>query len=221
MPIPLNDNFAVAAGKHIDSRYLDGVGPYFDIKAAETKIPLSYRYRGLTVLIGSAGECWWRDGTGDGQLVLKQGSGNCLQVTQKEFNDIPVKDNTIRYFISETGDGTQVGSFVIGQTISNVAPASVATVNATPLCTESIFFDTTANPSNITFALPTAANSNAGDIKMIQAWPNSIVSLTVSNSGNPAIVIEGSALTTMVAGECYSWQCRLKVGANVYWRRLS
>ena len=79
MSVVIQDNFNTAASKPIDSRF----GPYNNTTAATTSIPENYRYIGLTVGIGNpVVEYWWKNGTGDGDLVVKQTGGNVQSITQ-------------------------------------------------------------------------------------------------------------------------------------------
>lgn len=78
MAITINDNLQNNSSKSLDNKYLkSGLFVYASVSEAEALIQQSYRSRGLTVLIeqsGVATEFWWRDGTSDGQLVIKNNS---------------------------------------------------------------------------------------------------------------------------------------------------
>jgi len=77
MSIILNDNLQSESGKSLDNKYLkDGVTPYADINEVNTTIPLTYRSKGLTVLIGNQ-EYWYKDGVADNNLVPKSPSDFC------------------------------------------------------------------------------------------------------------------------------------------------
>jgi hypothetical protein len=54
----------------IDWRYNNEGVPFVDLTEARTKVPVSMRYRGLTVNEWGV-EYWWFLGTGDGDLVIK------------------------------------------------------------------------------------------------------------------------------------------------------
>ena len=69
MAITLNDNLQINAGKPVDSKYLSSSNvPYADVSAANTAIPISYRYQGLKVNINNI-EYWYYTGVTNGDLV--------------------------------------------------------------------------------------------------------------------------------------------------------
>ncbi len=71
MGIVLNDNLSIQAGKPADAKYLNSSNAtYTNVAAAKSAIPVSYRYPGLTVNVGTD-EYWWKTGLTDGDLVLK------------------------------------------------------------------------------------------------------------------------------------------------------
>jgi hypothetical protein len=75
MAIIINDNFAVNVGKPVDSKYMNISAPWTSISAANTGIPLAYRYQGLTVNINGV-EYWYKNGVADVDLIIKTaGSG--------------------------------------------------------------------------------------------------------------------------------------------------
>lgn len=81
MAIELNDNIDNKSPKILDKRYsVDGVTPYVDVAEANATIPLSYRAKGLTVLIGNQ-EYWYKDGIQDVNLVPKGGSTDFCTIT--------------------------------------------------------------------------------------------------------------------------------------------
>lgn len=78
MSVTIQDNFSTAAAKPTDARY----GPYNNVAAAKAAIPQTYRYKGLTVGIGTpVEEYWWANGIADGDLVAKTVPGNVESVT--------------------------------------------------------------------------------------------------------------------------------------------
>jgi hypothetical protein len=79
MSVTIQDNFNTAAPKPTDGRY----GPYANVAAAKAAIPEVYRYKGLTVGVGTpVEEYWWADSTADGDLVQKTAAGNVTGITQ-------------------------------------------------------------------------------------------------------------------------------------------
>jgi hypothetical protein len=75
MAILINDNYEVNVGKPIDSKYLNGQLPWSSVLAANTGIPISYRYSGLTVLVRSGTtnvEYWYKNGLSNGSLIEKK-----------------------------------------------------------------------------------------------------------------------------------------------------
>lgn len=82
MAQPINDNFMVLAGKHIDDRIGKIVGgktvPFSSVAEANAAIPPAYRFRGMTVLVDDGSglqEYWYSTDTVDGSLALKIGGG--------------------------------------------------------------------------------------------------------------------------------------------------
>ena len=71
MAIVINDNLAVNVGKPVDSKYLNGQIAWISTACANTNIPSTYRYPGLTVNINND-EYWYKNGLGDPDLILKQ-----------------------------------------------------------------------------------------------------------------------------------------------------
>jgi len=86
----LNDNLYIQAGKPIDTRYLNDLNaPYADVAAVNALIPLAYRFKGLTVLIGTT-EYWYQSGITNGDLVIKSGGGGGTpggSNTQVQYNN--------------------------------------------------------------------------------------------------------------------------------------
>jgi hypothetical protein len=71
MAIQLNNNLEISAPFPIDSRY----GPFTTPETANQQISSIFRYIGLTVLVGAAPnlkEYWYKDGTGDDNLIEKR-----------------------------------------------------------------------------------------------------------------------------------------------------
>lgn len=80
MAIVINDNFAVNVGKPVDSKYMNISAPWSSVVAANAGIPLTYRYRGLTVNV-NGNEYWYQAGTADGNLVIKSLGGTVTGAT--------------------------------------------------------------------------------------------------------------------------------------------
>ena len=81
MSVIIQDNFSTAAAKPTDARY----GPYNNVAAAQSAIPQTYRYKGLTVGVLNSGvveEYWWANGVTDPDLVQKTATGNVTGITQ-------------------------------------------------------------------------------------------------------------------------------------------
>jgi hypothetical protein len=77
MAIILNDNLRINAPKPSEERYLKPDNtPYSSIAEVNSLITVSRRYIGLTVRILNE-EYWYKDGTADGDLILKS-SGTSL-----------------------------------------------------------------------------------------------------------------------------------------------
>jgi len=55
----------------LDAKYSNNGTPYTSVSAANTAIDAAVRYRGLTVNVSGI-EYWYKDGTADGNLVVKQ-----------------------------------------------------------------------------------------------------------------------------------------------------
>lgn len=221
MAIQLSDNIDRRTGKPLDSVYLNGVTPWTNLAQVDAGIPVSYRYRGLTVLVGAT-EYWFGGGASGvllANLVVKGGS-NCIQVTQAEYDAIPVKDPNIRYFVSEPGDGTNAAGFVLGSAVTNLVPTTGQVVTCLPNNSESIFLAPAAGLAALTWQLPSFANSIVGSVKMISSTFR-VAALTVGNGGDATIIIEAAPPPAMEVNECYAYQCRLRSGSNVHWRRIA
>lgn len=76
----LNDNISIKANKPIDNRYLNISTPWASTSTVNSTILPSYRYTGLTVnILGD--EYWYKDGIGNGDLVVKSLGGILNSVT--------------------------------------------------------------------------------------------------------------------------------------------
>lgn len=78
MAIITNDGLENRSNKPLMSFYLKGTVPWADVDEAKAGVPASYRHKGMTVLVGTTSpqEYWWKDGTADNQIVLKQATGS-------------------------------------------------------------------------------------------------------------------------------------------------
>jgi hypothetical protein len=81
MAILINDNYNLTAPKPFDARYFSPVGtPWASVGAANTGIPSSFRYQGLTINIMGV-EYWYGAGILDTDLVLKSNAGTLSGAT--------------------------------------------------------------------------------------------------------------------------------------------
>jgi len=102
MSIILNENIQSDSPKSLDNKFMvDGVTPYTDIAHVNSVIPLTYRSKGLTVLIVNQ-EYWYKDGVADTDLVLKAPTEFCEIILHKD-----VVIGTPVNFV-HTANGTQV-----------------------------------------------------------------------------------------------------------------
>ena len=74
MAIILGDNIQINGPLAVDSRYLNDLVPYTSVSGANSTIVSGVRYIGLTVNVGGV-EYWYKDGIGDGDLVIKTMGG--------------------------------------------------------------------------------------------------------------------------------------------------
>ena len=79
--IPLSDNIYIAANKPQDDKY----GPYVSLAEARSKVPVTDRYKGLTIGLievdGSITEYWWKKELADDGLVIKSAGVSTLNRT--------------------------------------------------------------------------------------------------------------------------------------------
>lgn len=76
MAISFNDNIKISAPKPIDAKYLNSSNlPYANVAEVNSTILEAERYLGLTVNINNV-EYWYKDGVGDGDLILKSSSSD-------------------------------------------------------------------------------------------------------------------------------------------------
>lgn len=82
MAVLINDNYTLLTpNKPFDARYFNITNPWATCAEALAGIP-TYRYQGLTINIAGE-EWWWKDGTGDTDLIQKSlgGTSNLSGVT--------------------------------------------------------------------------------------------------------------------------------------------
>jgi len=116
MAITLNDNLQINAGKPVDSKYLSSSNvPYASVAAANSAIPISYRYQGLKVNINNV-EYWYYTGVTDGDLVALE--------TPESASGITAAENGL----TKLGDGKTVvlGGDLTGATTININSQSLA-----------------------------------------------------------------------------------------------
>ena len=121
MAIVLSDNVQTNAPKPSDSRYLNNLVPYSSTTEATTCIAAGVRYSGLTVNVGGV-EYWWKDGTGDGDLVLKTTGGGSATSGENVTKEITQASHgfAVKDFVGWSGgtynkaiaDGLYDGEFV-------------------------------------------------------------------------------------------------------------
>ncbi len=158
MGIVLNDNIIVEAGKPSESKYLTtGNVAYASTAAVNSAIPISYRYIGLTVLIGIV-EYWYINSIADIDLVVKTIPGG--------------------------GTGT-VTNFTAGN-LSPLFTSSVATATTTPALTFALSTQTAnrvfAGPTTGSAAAPTFRALVANDIPSLSGLYMPITGATLSSN---------------------------------------
>ena len=141
MAILINDNYSLqAANKAFDARYLDVIAPWASCAAVITGIP-TYRYTGLTVnILGE--EYWWKEGVGDGDLVLKSLGGTSNITGATNGLSLVNSGTTIVLGGSLTGDTT---IDVSGHTF-NVTSGATTFVSVLPV-TDSVRIKTAGSSS--------------------------------------------------------------------------
>jgi len=135
MAINLGDNINITAGLPTDYRYANGTQPWASEAAAKAGVDAGVRYTGLTVNIGGV-EWWWKDGVGDGDLVLKTTGGGSATSGENVTKNVTQASHgfAVKDFIGWSGgtynkaiaDGLYDGEFV-----GLVTSASTNTFNVT------------------------------------------------------------------------------------------
>lgn len=91
MAINLSDNIYSNSPKPVEGKYTTLTGlPYSSSNEATGSISIDARYQGLTVLVSSSteiAEYWWKEGTADGQLILKTVEGGTFLTTASNENN--------------------------------------------------------------------------------------------------------------------------------------
>lgn len=113
MALQFSDNFQVNSPKDLNNktgRFTQGAWrPFNDIAEAQTTVVLGARYIGLTQLIlkdGVPTEYWYRDGTSDGQLIVKSPVDLSNYVTLNTDQEITGKktfDNNVSLVDNSSG----------------------------------------------------------------------------------------------------------------------
>jgi len=169
MAIVLSDNVQTNAPKPSDSRYLNNLVPYSSTTEATTTIVEGVRYSGLTVNVGGV-EYWWKDGIGDGDLVLKTTGGggsatsgeNVTKNVTQASHGFAVKDfigwsgGTYNKAIADGNyDGEFVGLVTSASTNSFNVTQSGYVTGLTGLVTNTTYFLSESTAGLITDTAPT------------------------------------------------------------------
>lgn len=72
--IPLSKGTYIEAGLPNDAKYFNDTVPYASVAEVNSVIPLTDRHQGLVVNIAGV-EYWYKDGTADNQLIVKESGG--------------------------------------------------------------------------------------------------------------------------------------------------
>jgi len=105
MAIIINDNLAINVGKPVDSKYMNIATPWTSVLDANTNIPLSYRYLGLTVNVNNV-EYWYQNSLADVGLVIKSLGGTLTGAT----NGLTIAGAKVRLGGTITGTTTFIDS---------------------------------------------------------------------------------------------------------------
>lgn len=135
--IELSSGIAIGVNSPIDAKY----GTYADTATAISDIGATLRYQGLTVGVleaGSVVEYWWKDGTSDGDLVVKESASSAAlgTIVDAVFDNsgtaLPATTATTIDGVTVT-DGAKVlvtDSSTVGE-IDNIYTASLGGANIT------------------------------------------------------------------------------------------
>ena len=119
MAIILNDNLSIQAPKAADSRY----GPHADTATAIAAVISANRYQGLVVGITSGSsvvEYWWRDGTADGNLIIKVDS----------TANTAINNANAAFDKANTANITAQAAFTFANTVNVYAYSAYSTANS-------------------------------------------------------------------------------------------
>ena len=119
MAIILNDNLSIQAPKAADARY----GPHVNTATAISDVILANRYQGLVVGIidgSSVVEYWWRDGTADGNLIIKVDS----------TANTAINNANAAFDKANTANITAQAAFTFANTVNVYAYSAYSTANS-------------------------------------------------------------------------------------------
>jgi hypothetical protein len=170
MAILLNDNLSIQAPLSADARY----GPHADVATALSAVILANRFQGLTVGVISGGaivEYWFRDGTANGNLILKvdntanTSSANTIYL-QGGLNSANANINLLfAYSLSANANASSLNTYsqsayAFANSVNNYAYSAYAAANA-------------AGSSALTQAAFNAANTAGANTVYLQGGLNS------------------------------------------------
>lgn len=105
MSTPQNDSFQFRAPKPADSRYLKNeIIPWVSVAEVNAAIPSAYRYKGLTVLIGTL-EYWYLNGITNSDLIPKNiGTTTVLNISADGFYTFPLATLIVALIVTPDAD---------------------------------------------------------------------------------------------------------------------
>lgn len=167
MAILLSDGLQINAGKHVDSRYLTTTNvAYSTVGQVNATIPISYRYLGLTVLIGDD-EYWYKTGLTDSDLVLKS---NEASVPYTAGNGISIGSNVVSLNVSNYNAGGVIGltsttfnSTSGAFTLASTNTGTISTTNALGVTGSTLNFNANSGGINLTTVANQHVNIIGGD----------------------------------------------------------
>jgi hypothetical protein len=188
MSINLNDNIQLNSGKPLDSRYLSGISAYTSVAAANSAIPISTRYLGLTVLIGTI-EYWYQSAITDIGLIVK--SGGSAGTSQPIIRYV--------YLVADSADATSMGgttknTYTTFQTAYDAANTLQVALGANSVVIIMVGNTLTTSTSGINY------QTTVGDLT-ITANYNSRIRI---QGINPNISILGNIITSNSSGNGFT-----------------